>query len=173
MIARSRRSRGFSLVELIVVIVLLGILFAAGANMVGDTMQTAYIETNNQASGSQARYAMERLTREIRETAMGATGYSITNMGVANMVFTKQDGTAVTIDYSGSTLTLKYASTTSTLSDQVSSFTLEYLDQLGATTAAKADVRFIRVTMSVVNSKTGMTDSLRTHIFLRNAIMMA
>ena len=166
-----RRSRGFSLVELVVATVLLAILFAASANMVGDTMRTAYTQTNNMASGSQARYATERLTREIREMAFAAAGYNITTWTSTQLAFAKEDGTSVTINYVSPTLTLKYGSTTSTISDQVSSFALAYYDQLGATTAAKSDVRFVQITISVVNSKTGTTDSLRTRVFLRNAEM--
>jgi type II secretory pathway pseudopilin PulG len=158
------------LVELVVAIVLLGILFAAGANMVGDTMTTAFTVTRNQASGSQARYTAERLTREVREMAYATTGYDISTMTSTSLAFNKQDGTAVTINYSGTTLTLNYGGTTSTLSDQVSAFAIAYYDLLGGTTADKDDVRFVQITLSVVNSNTGTTDSLRTRIFLRNAL---
>jgi len=168
-----RTSRGFSLMELVVVIVLLGMMFATGANMVSDTMRTAYTVTNNYASGSQARYATERLTREVREMAYAAAGYNITTMTSTSLAFSKEDGTSVTINYASPTLTLKYGSTTSTISDQVSSFALAYYDQLGATTTDVADIRFVQITLSVVNSKTGTTDSLRTRIFLRNAEVSA
>ena len=168
-----RTCRGFSLFELVVVIVLMGIIFATGANMVGDTMRTAYTVTNNYASGSQARYTTERLTREIREIAYLVNGYNITTMTSTSLAFSKEDGTSVTINYVSPTLTLKYGSTTSTISDQVSSFALAYYDQLGGTTTSTADIRFVQVTISVVNSKTGTTDSMRTRIFLRNAEVSA
>lgn len=158
---------------MIITIVLLGILAILGANMVGDTMNTAYITTQNHASGSQTRYAAERLTREIREMAYGSSGYEITSnlTNKTTLAFNKEDGTAVTITASGSTLTLGYSpGTTSTLTDQLTAFTMAYYPQVGSTeTTDKDDIRFVQVSMSVANAKTGRIDSLRTRVFLRNA----
>lgn len=167
-----RAARGFSLIELIVAIVLLGFLAVTGANMLGDTMNTSYITTNNHSSGSQARYAMERMTREIREIAYGATGYTIGTKTATTFSFTKDNGTVVTLTGSGTTLTLQYSpGTTSTLTDQLGSggLAFTYLDQLGGVTTSNEDIRFVQITMTVTNTKTGTTDSLRTRVFLRNA----
>ena len=167
---RRRASRGFTLMELVVTIVLLGILGAVGSSMVGNTMNTAYHTTHNHASASQARYAAERVAREIREMAYLVSGYHITSMTATNLAFTKEDGTSVTIASSGGNLTMSYGGTTSTLTNQVSAFALVYLDQLGTVTTSTADVRFVQVTLTLVNAKTGMTDSVRTRVFLRNAM---
>src|SRR4029078_6433120 len=88
-----RRSSCFSLVELVVVMVLIGFLSALGSKMIAGTMQTSYIAARNHSSGSEPRYAMERVTREIREMAFAASGYSVTTMGASSIVFTKEDGT--------------------------------------------------------------------------------
>jgi prepilin-type N-terminal cleavage/methylation domain-containing protein len=163
------RAHGFTLMELVVAMALVALLFAAGTNMLGDTMNTAYYVTHNHSSGSKARYAAERLTREIREMAFGAFGYSITTKTATSLSFSKEDGTTVAIVASGGTLTLRYAGTTSTLADDVSSFALAYLDQLGAATGSNEDIRFVEVNMTLTNAKTGQPDSIRTRIFLRNA----
>jgi len=167
----TRNAGGFTLVELIVCIVLMGILFVVGTSMISGTMNTSYYTTQAHSSGSQARYAMERMTREIREMGFGAYGYSITTKTATSLAFTKEDGTAVTITNSGTSLTLRYASTSSTLTDQVSSgsFAFAYLDQLGATTTDNEEIRFVQITMTVANTKTGKTESMRTRVFLRNA----
>jgi prepilin-type N-terminal cleavage/methylation domain-containing protein len=168
------RCRGFSLVELIVVIVLLGLLSAVGANMLSDTMLTAYTVTNNQASGSAARYAAERITREIRETPFAALGYNITTMSATTYTFTRDDGVVVTIRFNAGAVTILYTGTAAaqTLVSGVSAFTLEYLDVLGGSVTTAEDVRVVRLTMTVVNAKTSEPDYFRTRIFLRNAQML-
>jgi hypothetical protein len=116
---------------------------------------------------------MERITREIRETAYAASGYSFTTMGASTIVFTKVDGTTVTMTYSSTSLTLGYSGgSTSTLSDQLASGltnVFQYRDQLGGTTADKEDVRFVEVTLAFANTVTGQSETLRDRVFLRNA----
>jgi MSHA biogenesis protein MshO len=171
------RHRGFTLIEVIVAMVLLGFLAVVGSHMIGDSMRTASITANNQASGSQARFAVERMTREIRELAYGSTQYSITTKTATTFAFTKEDGTAVTITCPSScgsatnAVTMTYAGTTSTLTDQVplNGLAFEYLDQFGATTTSNADIRLVQITLSVTNSQTSRTDSFRTKVLLRNA----
>jgi prepilin-type N-terminal cleavage/methylation domain-containing protein len=162
------RTRGFTLMELVVVLALLGLLAAAGTNMVGDTMTTAYYVTHNHSSGSKARYAVERMTREIREVAYGPLGYSMT-MGANTLSFTKEDGTAVTIASSGGNLQLTYSGTTAVLTDQVSAFAFAYFDLDNVATSDPEQVRFVQVTIELTNAKTLQKDSIRTRIFLRNA----
>jgi prepilin-type N-terminal cleavage/methylation domain-containing protein len=166
------RCRGFSLIELVIAMVLLGILAAVGSSMIGDAMNASMIATRNQSSGSQGRYAMERMVREIREMAYGASGYSITAKTSTSLAFSKENGTAVTITSSGTSLTLLYnPGTTSTLTDQVSSgtFAFAYLDQVGGTTTNNDEIRFVQITMTVANTTTGKSEQLRTRVFLRNA----
>jgi len=92
---RIRRSSGFTLVEIVISIVLLGILAAVGSNMIYDSFRTTRLVDANQASRAQLRYAVERLAREIREvkyvsqgTAMNGatnyTGYCIQSLGSGN-----------------------------------------------------------------------------------------
>jgi len=168
-----RRVRGFTLVEMIVVMVLLGILSAVGSKMIAGTMEASYITARNHSSGSEARYAMERITREIRETAFGASGYSMATMGASSIVFTKEDATVVTITYSGNSITLGYTGgTTSTLTNQLVSGatnTFQYRDQLGGATSDREDVRFVEVTLAFANTVTGQAETLRNRVFLRNA----
>jgi len=171
--AGGRRTRGFTLIELIVVMVLLGFLAAVGSKMIAGTMDTSYIAARNHSSGSEARYAMERITREIREMAFSASGYSVSTMGASSIVFTKEDGTVVTITYSGNSITLGYTGgTTSTLTNQLvsgSTTTFQYRDQLGGATADKEDVRFVEITLAFANTVTGQAETLRNRVFLRNA----
>lgn len=61
------RNNGFTLVEIIISIVLLGILAAVGSSMISDSFNTTRMVDADQASRAQSRYAIERLAREIRE----------------------------------------------------------------------------------------------------------
>lgn len=175
------RALGFTLVELIVAIVLLGLLAVVGTHMVSGTMIAAYATTQDYSSGSQARYAMERMVREIREMQFGVSGYSITSKSATSLEFTKENGTVVRIrrpSTSDTRILVRYASGTEyTLTDQLTTasdgLTLEYLDQLGATTTDNEDIRFVRITMKVKNTKTGGLEYMRTRVFLRNAQMSA
>lgn len=62
-----RKSNGFTLIELIIVIVLIAILGLIGASMLSDSFSTSRRVDAYNASAVEARYAMERLVREIRE----------------------------------------------------------------------------------------------------------
>ena len=176
----ARRARGFTLIELIVVMVLMGILFVVGSSMVGDTMRTSYLTTENHSSGSQARYAMERMAREIRQLQYGDLGYSFLTKTSTALAFTKEDLSTVSIVSCGTNLTLRYSSAVTCvacsdsapcLTNQISagSFAFAYLDQLGAATTTNEEIRFVQITMTVTNAKTGKAENLRTRIFLRNA----
>ena len=176
---RIRRSSGFTLVELIIVIVLLGILAAVGSNMISDSFTTTRMVDASQASTAQARYALERLAREIREVKFTGTAftvnYAITTMNATNMVFTRTiNGTdvTVTISSSGGNLTLLYTppgGTASTLASQVSGFALSYLDVAGTATTDTSLVRFVVIDLTLTDATSGQSISQRTRVALRNA----
>src|SRR5450759_1188287 len=71
------RNNGFTLVEIIISIVLLGILAAVGSSMISDTFKTTKMVDANQANRAQIRYAVERLAREIREVKYVSNGKNI------------------------------------------------------------------------------------------------
>ena len=184
--ACSTRCSGFTLVELIISIVLVGILAAVGSSMIADSFTTTRMVNAENASEGQARYALERLAREIREVkfaTVGATGnYCITTMDANQMVFTKYvSGTpsdpcgtgdvTITINYSNPNLTLQYSSpaVTSNLSSHVSSFALAYLDVAGIATADTGLIRFVVITLTVTDPTSGQSISQRTRVALRNA----
>jgi prepilin-type N-terminal cleavage/methylation domain-containing protein len=95
------RQPGFSLVELIVVIVVLGIVAGMGAIVVRDGM-LGYLRGREITSADwQGRLAFERITRELRDVA--APNYSniaVTSCGTAT--FTFSDTSSTLISYSQS-----------------------------------------------------------------------
>lgn len=184
-IPRIRRSSGFTLIELIIVIVLLGLLAAVGSNMISDSFTTSRMVNADTASKQQARYALERLAREIREVKYDTTNsrHCITSLASpTNLAFNKTSGAydstcatnaiTVTINKNAAevNLTLLYspATVSSTLSNQVSGFSLVYLDASGTATTSTSAVRFVVITLAVTDAISGQSISQRTRVALRN-----
>lgn len=174
--------RGFTVMEMVIAIVVMGILSVVGVSMISDSFTTARVVNARQGSANDARYALERLAREIREVKYvdKATGYGIATMASTNMVFTRNVGGAdvvVTITRSGSDLTLGYSSpaATSPVARQVTDFSLQFLkvDPTSTTAATSAttlptDVRFVVISLTVTDSTSGQQVTERTRVALRN-----
>jgi prepilin-type N-terminal cleavage/methylation domain-containing protein len=173
----ARKQRGFTLIELIITIVILGILAVVGSSMISDTFTTSRMVNASQASADEARYAVERLAREIREVKYAGAAYGISSTmspSASNMVFTRTINGAdvtVTINKSGTNLTLGYSSpaATSTLSSQVSGFTLGFLKLDNTATTLASDVRFVVITLTVTDATSGQSITQQTRVALRNA----
>lgn len=180
-----QRSSGFTLVELVISIVLIGILAAVGSNMISDSFTTTRMVNSGNASAGQARYALERLAREIREVkyaGSGASGSYCITMAGTNLVFKKPisgstnvtdcntEVITVTINYSNPNLTLGYSSpaVTSTLTNQATSFGLSYFDVAG-NAPNTSTIRFVVISLTVTDATSGQSVSQRTRVALRNA----
>ena len=171
------RQRGFTVVELVITVVVMGILAVVGVSMISDSFTTARVVNAGQSNANDARYAVERLAREIREIKYvnKATGYGISTMTSSKLVFTRPDDVVVTID-AGSNLSLGYSSpaTVSTLATQAT-LNLQYLalDPLsvtGATSAATGatNIRFVVITLTLTDSTSGKVITERSRVALRN-----
>jgi prepilin-type N-terminal cleavage/methylation domain-containing protein len=172
------RQRGFTVVELVITVVVMGILAVVGVSMISDSFTTVRVVNAGQSNANDARYAVERMAREIREIkhVNKATGYGISTMTGSKLVFTRPDNVVVTIDVNSSNLTLGYSSpaTVSTLASQAT-LNLQYLamDPLsvtGATYAATGatDIRFVVITLTLTDSTSGKVITERSRVALRN-----
>jgi prepilin-type N-terminal cleavage/methylation domain-containing protein len=65
--ALRREPRGFTLIEMIAVLVLLGIVALAGGVVLVNGMESYFVSTRNTRVGMQAQVAMERIAMEFRE----------------------------------------------------------------------------------------------------------
>lgn len=164
-----RGKRGFTLIELIISIVLIGLLAAVGTTMISDSFDTTYLVNSSQSSTGRARYAMERLEREIREgktvTPTSATVMTVTNSNGANVVIASSGG-ALTVG--GATL---IANEVVANPDSPVSPLFKYLEGDGTTvTALAANVRYVQIYLTVRDPTSGQTISQRTRVALRNAL---
>jgi len=163
------------LIELVISIVLLGLLGAVGTTMISDSFDLTYMMNGSQSSAAKARYALERVEREIREvgynTATSSYRTTTANMTASSFTFSKSDGTTtVAIARSGGNLTLNGT----TLTDNVDSFALAYLridPTTGAvtTTTDPASLRFVEISLTVRDAASGQRIPQLSRIALRNA----
>lgn len=178
-----RSDGGFTLVELIISIVLIGILAAVGADMLSGSFSTTMNVNASMASQAQARYALERVARELREIQYLSSAYTITDPITApstlppttgtspTITFTSRSGVSMTIAKSVKNLVLVDSTgTTNILCSNVTNFALTFLPVTGTTTATTATVRFIVINLTVEDAMNQNGIRLRTRVALRNGL---
>jgi prepilin-type N-terminal cleavage/methylation domain-containing protein len=185
----TRGQRGFTLVEMIMTIVLLGIMAGLGSSMIADVFRTSLLVNSGDASTAEARYALERIARELRETKYITTGYVISSpsplASASSITFTRAINgvdTVITIAQNSSNVDITYAtangSSTSTLVSGVSGFTVAFLGMtvdattnaltVGTTTSTLA-VKEVVITLAITDPASGRAISQQTRVGLRNA----
>jgi prepilin-type N-terminal cleavage/methylation domain-containing protein len=173
-----RRIEGFSLVELIMVIVILGILAAFVGPVLFNAMRSYDRIQTSVATHAKMRYAMERMARELRDIrrqTTDATFFDIASMSAASMAFFKTDGTQVIINAAGNQVNLAYVTSTivaGMLTDQVGSFTLAYFET-NATPVDAASLPAMAASLSFVEISLTLTEGTnlfpaRLRVDLRN-----
>jgi prepilin-type N-terminal cleavage/methylation domain-containing protein len=183
------KSRGFTLIELVIVIMLVGILALVGNEMFSKSFAISNGSNSENKSYTESQYALQRLANEIREIANPtvATGACTANqyciyapsnplpapaaiydLAQANQNFAFYKGSAldnINISWSNNTLLLNSV----TLLQNVSSLTLTFYDASLSTTAPSyANVRYVVIVMTVTPPGVPAY-SLRTRVALRNA----
>ena len=169
-------ARGFTLIEMVISIVLLGILSMLSAHMISDSIMSSKRVHAENAGTASGRYAMERLSRELREVRFDDTtgAFLISSMGSpTHMVFVREVlgvDTTVTLDVTDQTLTLSHiaGSSSAILAESVTQFSLAYLDASLAETSSNAQIRYVRVSMTV-SPPDGPSTVFNTLVALRNS----
>jgi prepilin-type N-terminal cleavage/methylation domain-containing protein len=178
-----RRQAGFTLIEMITSIALLGIMAGLGSSMIADVFRTGISVNAGDASQAQARYAIERVARELREVKYDGTNYLIAAPNplapsATSITFTRSingEDVNVTIARSGSNLNVTYSDTNTTakLASGVTAFTVDFVGvsdaALVSATTSTASVKALVVTLTTTDPASGRTASQRTRVALRNA----
>jgi prepilin-type N-terminal cleavage/methylation domain-containing protein len=188
----TRSQRGVTLVEMLIVVVLVGIMGAWGSTLLSHNFRTAQIVNSGKASGDQMRFAIDRLTRELRQIKY-SNGYSITSTlapSSTSITFTRTIGgtdVTVVITKSGTNctaspypcvLTMSHSNVSSgaaqTLATNVTAFTLDFytIDSdagtISATTLA-SDLRYIVMSLTTSEPNSGLTMTERTRVTMRSS----
>jgi len=167
-----RRVEGFTLAELVMVIVILGILGAFVGPVVFNAIRSYEIVQKSTNTNAKIRYSMERITREMRDIRRQITdsaALDVPSMTASSMAFFKTDGTRVVLNGAGNVVNLAYSTLTGMLIDQVQagSFSLAYFEQGGSTIAGTAaSISFVQVSMTLTDGAVVVPARLR--VDLRN-----
>lgn len=145
-----RSARGFSLAEMVVVIVLVGIVFAIGATLLGRVFTSFFATRDITDAEWQGLVALERLSRELREVRSPS---ELTISPSNRIMFTNLDGDRVEYYVSGTALMRSTGNTEMTLADDIAGLNFFYLNSDGTTTATSAaTVSYITVRLQVTKN---------------------
>jgi len=164
-------SKGFTLIEAIITIVIVGIISSIAALIILAGMKASSKEQNLSNTHYQARLAMERMAREIRTiNSQGNVGTvaigTITGNPTNSLIFTDLTGTNITYSLSGQTLNRTVGGVPSTLATGVTTLEFRHYDIANALTASALAVWTIDISLT----DTQVADSLpmRTRVHPRN-----
>ena len=151
---RKLRQAGFSLIELIVVIVVLGTIASMGAMVLRDGM-LGYLRGREITSADwQGRLALERITRELRDVA--APNYSniaATSCGTSTFAFSDTYATPISYTQSASAL----LRSGQPLADNVTGLRFYCLTSNVQPTTTLSAVSYVTVSMIVSTANTSAT----------------
>jgi Tfp pilus assembly protein PilW len=164
-------SRGVTLIEFIVVIVLTAMVVVIGSELVGQSAQSFDTANNVTEISWQGRVALERMEQEIRAVSSTA---GLTTWTATALTFTNTSGISIGYTLGGSTLQRTQAPTTAPqpqpLADDVSSLGFTYWDRSGAQVVpgvgSVSNIYYITVTLGI--TKGGFSSTYRTTVYPRN-----
>jgi len=162
---RTPKSNGFTLVEIVITIVLIGILSGIAAIIILQGVRAYSSEQSRSDVHYQARAAMERMTREIR--LIRSQGADITTMANNNLQFIDVNGATIGFSWANPTLSRWNGATNDVLAAGVTAFTFSYFQQDGVTVATPANIWFVEITVTAT-AQSGETLDMRTRVHPRN-----
>lgn len=173
-----RHQRGLTLIEAVAATLLIGILAVIGSNFLSGSVVLSKRAASQNQNASAVRYAIDRISREIREVATSSSGYVISTMGSGQLVFTsastQASGTKVTeFVYSSANKTLSMVQggtgTPQPIVSNVTNFSFAYYDKAGQAMSSPttSDVRMIGLTLQVQAADTPV-NTYYARVYLRN-----
>lgn len=154
-----RRQTGFTLIELVITIVLVGIIASIGSLLIMQGTKEYIAQDVRAGLATQGRLGIERMAREVR-TIRSRTLADIPVWGAGTLQFTDLTGTSVTYTVGAGTLTRNGTA----LASDVSALAMSYFQSDGVTAATAAtNIWIIQITLTVTRSGESQTLRLRVH----------
>jgi prepilin-type N-terminal cleavage/methylation domain-containing protein len=154
------RSAGFTLIEVVITLIVVGVLATIGATVMSRGFLAYFIGREIARDDAQGRLAFERMARELRTVR----GTADLNIGVANQItITDFGGNAIVYRRNAGTSQLERSQdngvTFQPLADNVSTLTMTYLrnDGITAEAATPANVYYITVLLTVNTTNVNVT----------------
>ena len=168
-----RQQAGFSLIETILVLLLLGIMAAVAAFGISKVVTGFMTSRGSVAIAGKGQLALLRLSREFRVitsvTSASATSITFVALHPPAVASDPPVAKSYTVAKSGNTITLNDGANNDILVDQVNSLTLAYYDTYNGTsqTTWASSRRIIQMTI-ILNGPESSTLSFTTRIAPRN-----
>lgn len=154
-----KKQSGFTLIEFVVVIVIMGIIAAISSQMIA-TGLTSYLSNKDVLNATaQARLAIERITRDIRSVRSSS---DISTATATQFTFTDTNGNSISYTLSGTSLMRG----SQVLADGIASLSFTYYDKNGSAGPATANIRYVTVALNVTQGNTNF--NVDTTVYPRN-----
>ena len=148
-------SKGFTLIELIIVIVIVAIIAGAVSFVMLGAIDAWTFKFNRSDLLWDARLAMNRMTREIREVKNRA---KVTTADSSEFRFENINNLDITYDLNGTDLERTEDGTSNVLAEDVSALSFTYFDADGATITTPdvapgaTDIRRVRINLTLTKN---------------------
>jgi prepilin-type N-terminal cleavage/methylation domain-containing protein len=168
-----RYGRGFTLIEMVAVIVVAGILFSFGSVLLGNVFSGYSLKRDTADADWQAKVALERMARELRAVRL-ATATDLDIASAAQVRFVDTDGNGVCFYRNGNRImrsadgpaTACGTTNPEVLADNITALGFGYWRNDGANAVTAAEVYYLTVTINVVEGS--YSAGFRTSVRPRN-----
>ncbi|GEM_PF-1113309 len=168
--------RGFTMVEMVITIAVVGVVFAIGGMVLGRAFQAYDVSRKTTDVDWQGRVATERVVRELRQIR-SATAADLSIASLVRIWFVDEDGNNVCFYLNGASQLMRSDATSAAncsvaavniqpLADNVTSLNIDYYDNTGAVTAVVTSAYYITVRLAVNESSAAgnITDTYRVTV---------
>jgi len=177
MLSTTKKTRGFTLVEVIASITVLAIISAVVFSLLGNTTDAYFAASTRTRLHTELSVALDRIYNEISQIPpdfdQAQIAPDITSLNAQRMTWLDSAGNACELELSGTNLSLaSNGDSTAVLLKAVSSFQITAYDEenqalAGSLTGAACDA-IRRVVVSIATEDRGVIEKLRTKVFIRS-----